>query len=234
MEFKSEVSILKPFSPSILFTKLPQVIVDDFNKDCSDIANNKKKKTDWSGELAGRTKEEYLISDDVLIKYKNFFIQLMARLIFPEEQEYKDNVLGNKFTMGIFSGWYVRSYDGDFNPKHHHTGCQMSCVGFLKLPEDMEEIWKEEDKDHSPFAGYLQFYHGNMGLTCNNNIKVKPRVGDFYLFPASLEHQVYPFRSKFKNYEPQGERRSFSINLVYSNNELTENITKSINRLEEK
>ena len=39
------------------------------------------------------------------------------------------------------------------------------------------------------------------------------------MFPANLDHCVYPFKSKYKNYEQQGERRSFSLNIVFSNNE---------------
>ena len=37
---------------------------------------------------------------------------------------------------------------------------------------------------------------------------VKPVVGDFYLFPSWLAHQVYPFRSK-------GERRSMAFNVHF-------------------
>ena len=37
---------------------------------------------------------------------------------------------------------------------------------------------------------------------------VKPRVGDFYVFPAELFHCVYPFKTK-------GERRSFSVNFSF-------------------
>ena len=52
-------------------------------------------------------------------------------------------------------------------------------------------------------------------------MKVKPKVGDFYMFPNWLDHQVYPFRSKYKKpeklfvHDPKGERRSFSLNIVY-------------------
>jgi len=37
---------------------------------------------------------------------------------------------------------------------------------------------------------------------------VKPEVGDFYLFPSWLAHQVYPFRS-------DGERRSMAFNVHF-------------------
>ena len=38
---------------------------------------------------------------------------------------------------------------------------------------------------------------------------VKPEIGDVYLFPSQLAHQVYPFRS-------EGERRSLAFNVHFS------------------
>jgi hypothetical protein len=37
---------------------------------------------------------------------------------------------------------------------------------------------------------------------------VKPRVGDFYIFPSHVVHGVYPFYTK-------GERQSFGLNLNF-------------------
>ena len=34
----------------------------------------------------------------------------------------------------------------------------------------------------------------------------KPQIGDLYIFPSWLSHQVYPFRS-------EGERRSMAFNI---------------------
>ena len=35
---------------------------------------------------------------------------------------------------------------------------------------------------------------------------IRPRIGDFYIFPSYMFHSVYPFKTP-------GERRSFSMNL---------------------
>ena len=176
---------------------------------------DKKEKIDWSDQLAGRVEEEYHISKDLLIKHAIWFNAVTSRYLFPDEKAFQENK--RRFKVGISSGWYVRQYEGDFNPTHYHTGCQISTVGFLKLPHDIEEYWKEEDKDHNPFGGYLDFRYGTIGLNCPNNMKVKPKVGEFYMFPNWLDHQVYPFRSKYKKPDVKGERRSFSLNVVYQN-----------------
>ena len=213
METKHLAEFIKPFGPLILKIKIPDNILNDFNQNCLDISNNKKEKIDWSKSLAGRVEEEYLISDDVLIKHAKWFNAVSARYLFPAEKSFKENK--GKIKVGIASGWYIRSFDGDFNPLHFHNNCQISSLGFLKLPDDIEEYWKEEDKDHSPYGGYTDFRYGTSGLNCINNMKVKPKVGDFYMFPHWLDHQVYPFRSKYKKPDLKGERRSFSLNIVY-------------------
>ena len=37
------------------------------------------------------------------------------------------------------------------------------------------------------------------------------------MFPNWLDHQVYPFKSKYNSPDEKGERRSFSLNIVFSN-----------------
>ena len=82
----------------------------------------------------------------------------------------------------------------------------MSCVGYLRLPEDIQEEWQEDYKDHYPANGHIEFLHGSSGKMHQHTFMVKPTVGDFFVFPADLIHMVYPFKS-------EGERRSFSMNI---------------------
>ena len=44
-----------------------------------------------------------------------------------------------------------------------------------------------------------------------SNVKITPKVGDFYLFPHYMMHNVYPFKGK-------GERRSMSFNVSIDEN----------------
>ena len=217
MSEKVKIELSSPFGPTILKAKLPEELIKDLNTDCDEIVAKKRKQVDWSNQLAGRVKEEWHITKDTLTKYYGWIAAVASRYLFPTDKQFEENK--DKFKIGIASGWYVRSFAGDFNPYHYHTGCQISCVGFLRMPEDITDYWKEEDKDHNPFGGYLDFRYGVIGLNCPNNFKVKPQVGDFYMFPNYLDHCVYPFKSKYQNYEPQGERRSFSLNIVFGNNE---------------
>ena len=218
---KLTLDIVRPFGPSILKCKLTEELIKDLNQDCLDITEKKKEKRDWSDQLAGRVEEEFHISSDTLIKYAGWFNAVTGRYLFPDNKDYETQK--DKFKVGIASGWYVRQFAGDFNPYHYHTGCNISCVGYLKMPEDINEYWETEDKDHNPYGGYLDFRYGTIGLNCPNNMKLKPQVGDFYMFPNYLDHCVYPFKSKYNYPDIKGERRSFSLNIVFSNVEKDRN-----------
>ncbi len=50
------VDIIRNFGPTVVKTELPQEMIDDLNKDCSDILDSKKEKKDWSDNLAGYKK----------------------------------------------------------------------------------------------------------------------------------------------------------------------------------
>ena len=113
-----------------------------------------------------------------------------------------------EYSMQFVSGWLVRQFETEYNPVHLHTGCRMSCVGYLKLPEGIEKEWEEDYKDHHPSHGHIQFISGSAGSYSATNFMVRPQVGDFYVFPSELFHCVYPFYTK-------GERRSFSSNFNF-------------------
>ena len=206
----NKLNLYKPFGPNILQTQLPDEILHDLNQDCLDITENKKEKRDWSYQLAGKLQEEFHISLDVLKTHARWFDAVTKKYLFPH-----DELPEGEGKVGIVSGWYARQFSGDFNPYHYHTGCNISCVGYLKLPDDINEYWEKEDKDNNPIGGYIDFRYGTVGLNCPNNFKVKPKVGDFYMFPNWLDHQVYPFKSKYASPDKKGERRSFSLNILF-------------------
>ncbi len=137
-----------------------------------------------------------------LMKYQShaeLYTSLGKRNIQPEIFDYR---------IDVTSGWFVRQFENEYNPLHIHTGSRLSCVGYLKLPEGIEEEWEEDYTDHHPANGHIQFASGTAsGYTCTNFV-VKPQVGDFYVFPSQLFHCVYPFYTK-------GERRSFSMNMNF-------------------
>ncbi len=216
-----------PFSPPIGHAELPKEMIDDLNKGCDKIAKDKElsKSEDWSQNLVGNVEQEILIPKDILNKWGNWFAtqvkayiaQYLAQMYIPEQQLFKTDMsyeqlvknVGAKTSITVQSAWYVRSFVGGYNPIHTHTDCELTCVGFLKTPNWSKEV-KKENKLFSD-SGNLQLISNSGGDNArhffeNDTIRFLPKVGNWYLFPSNIRHQVYPFSSK-------SERRSFSINM---------------------
>ena len=216
-----------PYGPGIGHAKLPDELVNDLNKDCDDIVKNKElsKSRDWSRSLVGEVEQELLISKDVVNKWGSWFglqVRAYVAAYFKQLEIPEQNIMNftnvdaqqaaNHTSINVQSAWYIRSFAGDYNPVHTHTDCQLTCVGYLKVPDLTKERTKSgsnlKEKNYTP-GGNLEIL-SSLGTSVspfeNDRISFIPKVGNWYLFPASIRHAVYPFKA-------DGERRSFSINM---------------------
>ena len=202
--------IYQPFGPSILKVKMPQEYVNQINAESDIILNDKKlsKDRDWSHNLAGNVKKEIAIDHNKIKGFPEFMVTMSDQYLTKVLPEY---ITDAKVSFRV---WVVSQYAGDFNPVHIHDA-NLSGVCFLKIPSGFEKEYKKED--HHPTAGCLEFLGSIPNHFARHSYIVKPEVGDFYLFPSWLAHQVYPFRCK-------GERRSFAFNVHLSLSEPTKGV----------
>ena len=190
-----------PFGPRIMKSSVPQNIVDEVNKKADDILNDDKRseQLDYSANLAGNVKKEVALS---LGEIKS--LELVINKLVTE---YILKTVGKQFnpenTNMTYTSWVVSQYAGDFNPVHIHDS-QLSGVFFLKIPPGYEEEFRRED--HYPSVGCLEFLGSVPNTFSKHSYMAKPQIGDLYIFPSWLSHQVYPFRS-------EGERRSMAFNI---------------------
>ena len=204
---KKEISfdIYQPFGPSILKVRMPQGYVNLLNAEADTILHDEKlsKKHDWSHNLAGNVRKEIAIDPGKIKGLPEFLVTM--------SDQYLTRVLPEWTTDAkvSFRVWVVSQYAGDFNPVHIHDA-NLSGVAFLKVPLGFEKEYKNED--HHPTAGCLEFLGSIPNHFARHSYTVKPEVGDFYLFPSWLAHQVYPFRC-------EGERRSMAFNVHFSTKE---------------
>lgn len=196
--------VLDLFGPPIVQFKIHPKDVDILNKQCDELIANNKLRTqlDVSHRLSKNVRGD--IEEELTCKLQdNEFTSFRKTLYDAVEFLYKTkyNYAEINMELDVHNAWYVRSFEGDFNPLHNHTEYNFmpqtypfSCVGYLKVPDGIT------DKNKS---GYIEFFdNGNAG-----GQSFQPIVGDLYLFPSGLYHTVYPFRGK-------GERRSFSSNIT--------------------
>ena len=207
----------EPFSPAILETTVPHRFVRVVNDVSDDVlsSDEKSKKWDWSHKLVGKVNKEILIpvtdKDDRAFLFKtmkqgcldylNHMIKKNRNNPWTRMDTGREPTIDN---IHLTHSWVVSQYAGEFNPFHHHTG-DFSAGIYLKVPDGMNDEWEEDFKDHYPAKGLIEFGFGEQQSFRCDNIKFKPEVGKFLIFPSWLKHLVYPF-------SVEGERRMMSFN----------------------
>ena len=207
-----------PFGPRVMKSSVPQNIIDIINSKANAILDDDKrsKDLDYSANLAGNVKKEVALSLGEVKSLETIVNKLVT--------EYIMKTVGNQFnpenTNMTYTSWVVSQYAGDFNPVHIHDS-QLSGVLFLKLPPNYEEEYRRED--HYPSVGCLEFVGSVPNTFSKHSWMCKPTIGDLYLFPSWLLHQVYPFRS-------EGERRSMAFNIHLRSKVLGQDVGKGIDK----
>jgi len=200
---KSDKEFFAPFGPVLGYYKLPAEVVDQLNAVMSE------KLADYSDNLVGKVSQELEFDAAAINIAGNSVADFISQYhaYSKKRNSFGSYVEEKQYPVQVISGWFIRQFEGEYNPLHMHTGCSLSCVGYLHLPDGIEKEWEEDYKDHHPSHGHIQFVHGSDQHYSFSNFMIKPQIGDFYIFPSHLFHCVYPFKTK-------GERRSFSMNLV--------------------
>jgi len=192
-------------------TKLSQEEMD-FLWECISEEN----KENWNCNLAGNISKSELIVDKDNWFFKSAIKKLTERMFYRDWDNFSKYHIGveegvslPEFEMNTF--WVNYQKQHEFNPLHNHSGLY-SFVIFMKIPTH----WKEQHElsisaaSNSPHASDFQFVWSEEGhnqcLFANFNLSSEDE-GRMLFFPASLQHQVYPF------YECEEERVTISGNI---------------------
>ena len=100
---------------------------------------------------------------------------------------------GMKPQAKLLSLWINYMKAGDFNPPHSH-GADLSFVAFPDVPKEIAEECAEF-KGTMRGPGGLSWIYGEGDKTCISVVHQLPKTGDMYIFPATLKHWVFPFKS---------------------------------------
>ena len=203
-------NLLKPFGSTILKSKLPDDLVKEFLDDLNTIRSSPEKTQghQFGHRLAGNLYRELLVSHPVMLKWKQKYFDPL--IVHYATSHYKNKKLKQ---IIVTASWHNIQKSGDFNPNHTHTHFEdrhvspdISTVGYLKLPKSMKDY--KHSKEHHSVGGMIEFTEGTEDMFTNSNYLVEPITKDFYIFPSSLRHAVYPFYSDSET----DERISFSFN----------------------
>ena len=171
----------------ILKLEMPKTFIDEINN----IFDEKEKTTvDWTTQLAGKIKKEKLVNNLLSDSLKGTF-----QMCFQEYMKLSGQlVLQQTHQPVLDNAWINDMFAGEYNPAHFHSSKNslvgLSSVLFLKTPDT---YGKEIINPKTPSNGHLEFIGGQQHSLAISQLRLSPRVGDFFIFPYTLVHTVYPF-----------------------------------------
>ena len=186
----------RAFGPTIGKSKLSKKIITLLNAHID--KSQFSKKNDYSSKLASQIKNEIKIPKTIV--NKNLSKELIKNIkIYLDKSDVKKIK-----EIKIVNLWVVRQLKNEYNPIHYHEG-QLSGVGYLKIPKDMNQNKLVKNKKIKT-NGTIDFINGQKNFLSKSIYNLNPKLGDLLIFPNYLMHTAYPFNV-------DGERRSFSFNV---------------------
>ena len=80
----------------------------------------------------------------------------------------------------IINLWVVRQLKNEYNPIHYHEG-QLSGVGYLKIPKDMNQNKLVKNKKFKT-NGTIDFINGQKNFLSQSIYNLNPKLGDLIDF----------------------------------------------------
>ena len=179
----------------LLRSRLPKPAIDFVWKKIEEAQDNydsMKKK------LVGNISESLKLKDTDNYFFKNVLKEVGEKYISNfsmqcEKNPFNDGVVNDLYLQNF---WVNFSKQHEFNPIHDHNGV-LSFVLWMKIPT----TWQSQkevpliSESSLPCASNFQFFHTNiLGINQGTTIFMDPIMeGCIFLFPSTLQHQVYPF-----------------------------------------
>tara|TARA_B100000902_G_scaffold260359_1_gene246610 strand:- start:1214 stop:1819 length:606 start_codon:yes stop_codon:yes gene_type:complete len=175
------------------------ILEDDFCKAL--IEKGKLLKEDARPDLAGHLDKElrYTLED------RNWFLEkfstyLNDHMIFLNEYHNKNFDVNCKLT----NLWINYMKEGEFNPPHIHSG-QLSFVIYLQVPDKLKQEHKNYKGTDNGGPGGIKFIHSFNADPLNvSELPIFPKENECYIFPATLNHMVSPFKSNCERVSVSG------------------------------
>ena len=142
----------------------------------------------YNHKLAGHMGEQYKLDRDKIIPKLAVFLEGYC----IGYNKWRGGG-GMKPTAKLLSLWINYMKAGEFNPPHSHGG-DLSFVAFPEIPQELiDECAAFKGTMRGP--GGISWIYGEGGNTCISVVHQLPKTADIYIFPASLKHYVFPFKS---------------------------------------
>jgi len=151
------------------------------------------KKESHGHKLAGNIDSSYVLED-----IDNW---LFNKLLSPLEAEYEKSFssLGKRVPINKYSPYYLERWwvnyqrQNEFNPLHDHSGVYSFLI-WMKIPTSYEEQNLNNPSNTKRISSVDFYFTDTLGHPMNYSYELSPEMeGIMLFFPATLQHQVYPF-----------------------------------------
>ena len=178
------------------------------------LSEARASKKDFESRLAGMLKRQVEFRNSSL--FDKFFSD-MFKMYDHALQDWtgdRNIIAGGGEMYNLESLWANFQGPGDFNPPHSHGG-GLSWVIYLQIPDELIEENKQY-KGTSAGPGGITFTYGDGPREVITYQTYLPHTGDMYIFPAWLQHWVYPFKSDVERISVSGNvTNSVRIKAMY-------------------
>ena len=239
MKEKISLKLMRPSGAAILHGVMPESILKNWKKLADEVLD--KKITEWNPSLVGKIYDEWKIPK---LLYKDYKLENFINLAFYKYAEiwiddwiYMENLSHRvpkerlpefKISVELGDGWINSMKEGEYNPIHLHTNCDLSSIFYIDdyigdKPIDNKRTDVPNMDGHTNFlfssqqngaqlkynteTGYID--KASAGIPMATHFDVKPKAGDFFIFPHWLMHSVNPFQGK-------GRRVTAAINYNFN------------------
>jgi len=178
-------------SPGYFLAKLDKKILSVIRSEINEIQADFSKGVPWNHQLAGQIKNEYLLTKSFPI-VQDYFVAIASSYY----QHYHAGREGAP--MKLLDLWVNFQRKDEYNPPHTHQG-SVSFVIWIQAPFDIEDEMEatKSRQTTSPCAAHFSFvYNTADGTIATENIPVDRKYeGVICIFPATVHHMVYPFKT---------------------------------------
>ena len=189
------------WGPYLMRTKLPDYIIKRLLKDGDKL----RKEDSYNYKLAGHLKSQFLYK----VETQNWFYKEINPILSAyREGHCKFHGIENlQVELSFDDLWVNYMKPGDFNPMHTHGG-DYSFVLFLDVPKRLKKE-QEEFEGTSAKPGALMFEYTQQAKPrwATTGTHTTTETGDFFMFPALLQHWVAPFKTKVTRISVSGNLR---------------------------
>lgn len=166
------------------------------------IVTDEKNFSSANGHLIGNISQQYMITDELSNQFNEFVLQQVNEFNVHNKRKLIDIeycILNRDSSFFVDDVWINFQSKNEFNPLHFHTGIY-SFVIWHTIPYTIaEEDSYQESRSIARFKNHSGKFHFVYNSISTVSIKEIPAdkswEGRIMIFPAKLQHMVYPFYS---------------------------------------